>query len=110
MDTDGPFVDRADEERPPDAPDEPTQVWLVERTYSEDEQNMLILVYATTDGRFYNRKERALTSFSGSGPEVTAAIVADPVNLGRVADPDTVERYAREATRMAETHDSDDAI
>jgi hypothetical protein len=44
--------------------EEPVQVWLVERTYSDDEQNMIILTYATTDGERYFRKERALTSFS----------------------------------------------
>ena len=48
------------------------RVWLVERTYSDDEQNIIILTYATTDGKQYFRKERALTSFSG-GRETTAA-------------------------------------
>jgi len=34
------------------------RVWLVERTYSDDEQNVIILTYATTDGTRYFRKER----------------------------------------------------
>jgi hypothetical protein len=85
------------------------QVWLVERTYSDDEQNLIILTYATTDGAQYFRKERALTSFTDTR-ETTAAVEADPGNLGTVKDPDLRERYATEAQRMAEKHDPDDPI
>ena len=87
----------------------PVRVWLVERTYSDDEQNLIILEYATPDGERYLRKERALTSFTDVRP-VRAAVEAPPGNLGDVADPETRERYAREATRMRETHDPDDEV
>jgi len=87
---------------------EPKRVWLVERTYSDDEQNIIILVYATTDGKQYLRKERALTSF-GDHRDTTAAIDADPENLGRV-DPDDQEQYASEAQRMAADHEPEDCI
>lgn len=63
------------------------RVWLVERTYSDDEQNLIILTYATTDGEQYFRKERALTSF-GDERDTTAAVDAAPDNLGSVTDPD----------------------
>jgi len=79
---------------------ETVRVWLVDRTYSDDEQNIIILVYATPDGRRYFRKERALTSFSGGGRETT----------GTVEDDETRERYADAAGRMAESHDPDDAV
>lgn len=92
-----------------DAADEIVRVWLVERTYSDDEQNLIILVYATPDGERYLRKERALTSFSDVRP-TTAAIDADPGNLGRVDDPETREWYAEEASRMAADHDPDDTV
>lgn len=85
------------------------RVWLVERTYSDDEQNLIILTYATTDGERYFRKERALTSFTDVR-DTTAAIDADTDNLGSVEDPDQRERYATEARRMAEVHDPDDVI
>jgi len=85
------------------------RVWLVERTYSDDEQNLIILTYATIDGERYFRKERALTSFSDVR-DTTAAVDADPENLGRVDDADLQAQYAAEATRMAETHDPDDVI
>jgi len=39
-----------------DADAKPIRMWLVERTYSDDEQNMVILTYATTDGERYFRK------------------------------------------------------
>jgi hypothetical protein len=90
--------------------DDTVQVWLVERTYSDDEQNLIILTYATPDGEREFRKERALQSFSGPSRETTAAVAVDPDNLGDVSDPDTRERYAREASRMADEHDPDDAI
>ncbi len=85
------------------------RVWLVERTFSDDEQNIVILVYATPDGERYLRKERALTSFTGPERETTAAIRAEPSNLGTTPDDDR-ERYAAEASRMAAAHDPDDAV
>jgi hypothetical protein len=85
------------------------RVWLVERTYSDDEQNLIILVYATPDGERYLRKERALTSFSDVRP-TTAAIDADPENLGRVDDAETREWYEEEASRMAADHEPMDTI
>jgi hypothetical protein len=70
----------------------------------------VILIYATPDGERYLRKERALTSFTAPGPETTAAVDAEPHNLGTVEDPETRERYATEASRMAAAHDPDDAV
>lgn len=88
---------------------EPVRMWLVERTYSDDEQNMVILTYATIDGDRYFRKERALTSFSDVR-DTTAAVDADPANVGTVDDPADRERFATEAERMARVHDPDDVI
>ncbi|WP_137291398.1 hypothetical protein [Natronorubrum halophilum] len=85
------------------------RVWLVERTYSDDEQNLIILTYATPDGDRYFRKERALTSFTDAR-DTTAAIDADPDNLGSVDDADLQSQYAAEARRMVDTHDPDDVI
>lgn len=94
-----------------DAPteDDPVRVWLVERTYSDDEQNLIILVYATPDGERYHRRERALTSFSDERA-TSAALDVSPGDLGAVDDEDLTERYATEAERMAATHDPDDPI
>jgi hypothetical protein len=85
------------------------RVWLVERTYSDDEQNLIILTYATPDGERYFRKERALTSFSDVR-DTTAAVDAAPENLGAVDDPDLRAQYAAEAKRMRDIHDPDDVI
>lgn len=89
--------------------EESVQVWLVERTYSDDEQNLIVLTYATPDGEQYFRKERALTSFSDHR-ETTAAVEAEPNNLGTVEEPDLREQYAVEAQRMADIHDPGDLI
>lgn len=86
------------------------RVWLVERTYSDDEQNLIILTYATLDGEQYFRKERALTSFTGAKRETTAAVSVDPSNLGAVDDPALQQQYATEAQRMADAHSPDDPI
>ncbi len=85
------------------------RVWLVERTYSDDEQNVIILTYATTDGKRYFRKERALTSFEDVR-DTTAAIDSAPEDLGDVSEPERRVQYATEARRMASEHDPDDAI
>jgi hypothetical protein len=84
------------------------RVWLVERTYSDDEQNIVILVYATPDGERYLRKERALTSF-GDRRDTTAALDAEPKNLGKT-DEEKRKQYAAEAERMAAQHDPADLI
>jgi hypothetical protein len=86
------------------------RTWLVERTFSDDEQNLIILVYATPDGERYHRKERALTSFTGAARDTSAAQDVPSENLGDVTDPNTRERYASEATRMAAKHDPDDTV
>jgi hypothetical protein len=88
---------------------EGVRVWLVERTYSDDEQNVIVLTYATPDGRRSLRKERALTSFDDVR-ETTAAVTALPRNLGAVDDPDLRERYAAEARRISERHEPDEPI
>jgi len=89
--------------------DDAVQVWLVERTYSDDEQNLIILTYATLDGTRDYRRERALTT-SSDARETTAAVDVEPGNLGTVEDPDRREQYAAEARRMAEEHDPGDTI
>ena len=93
-----------------DAPADAVRVWLVERTYSDDEQNLIILTYAPPDGERYFRKERALTSFTGDARPTTAALDVDPGNLGEVTEPERRRQYAGEAQRMAESHDPDDPI
>lgn len=86
------------------------RVWLVERTYSDDEQNLIVLTYATPDGERDFRKERALTSFTGDRRETEVSLDVDPSNLGPVEDAETREYYAAEAERMAADHDPDDVL
>lgn len=86
------------------------RVWLVERTYSDDELNLIILVYATPDGRREFRKERALPSFSGPSRETPVSLEVDPDNLAAVDDPASRERYAHEVDRVRETRGPDDAL
>ena len=102
---DGSRGDTGSEERG----DERVRVWLVERTYSDDEQNIIILTYATPDGSRYLRKERALTSFDDVRP-TTAAVDARTTSLGEVTDPYTRVRYANEARRIRDSNDPDDPV
>lgn len=95
----------SDESEPDDV-----RVWLVERTYGDDELNLIILVYATEDGRRYHRRERALTSFTGPARETRAGLLVSTDALGSVDDPATRERYADEASRMARRHDPGDSV
>lgn len=88
---------------------ESVEVWLVERSFSDDEQNIIIHIYATPDGARYHRAERALTSFTDAR-DTTAAVEVAPRNLGTVQDPSIREQYATEAKRMRAAHDPDDAI
>lgn len=92
------------------AAEDAARVWLVERTYGDDEQNMIILTYATPDGTRDFRKERALTSFTGDHRETSVSLAVDPDNLGSVDDAETRARYASEVERMREQHDPDDSL
>lgn len=85
------------------------RVWLVERSYSDDKPNLIILVYATPDGDRYFRKERALTGFTDARG-TTAARDVDPDDLGSVDEETLQQQYAAEATRMANVHDPDDPM
>lgn len=88
---------------------ETERVWLVERTYSDDEQNIIILVYATPDGSKYLRKERSLTSF-GDVRDTTAAVDAKAGSLGAVDDAEQRDEYAAEVERTREQYAPDEAI
>ncbi len=87
----------------------PVQVWLVERMFAEDKSNLIVLVYATTDGEQYTMKEHAITGISGTHL-TTAAVEVDPDDLDPVGDETVQNQYATEATRMANVHDPDDPI
>lgn len=95
--------------KPGMADDGKVRVWLVERTYSDDEQNLIILEYATIDGERYMRKERALTSFDDVR-ETTAAIDVDPGNVAPVKDDGLRERYAAEAERISQRYEPEESV
>ena len=87
----------------PDTTDDEAQtrrLWMVERTYSSDSPNILVIVYATPDGCEYLQQERAHHGFARSAPTVTAAIDA----------PAERDRYATEAEWMREHHDPEDSV
>jgi len=83
------------------------QLWLVERTYTD--KGLVSLVYATTDGERSLHKQRSMNMLR-QGADVTAATEADPADLESVEDAETRERYASEATKMADQHDPDEAV
>ena len=83
------------------------RLWLVERTYTD--KGLVSLLYATTDGERSLHKQRSMNMLR-QGADVTAAVEAGPENLESVDDAETRERYADEATRMADQHDPDDAV
>jgi len=89
---------------------ETQRVWMVERTFSADAPHILVIVYATPDGKQYLQKEHAYNRFSGTAPEVTAALEVAPEKLATVDDAERRDRYATEATRMRERHDPADIV
>jgi hypothetical protein len=83
------------------------RLWLVDRTYTD--KGLVSLVYATTDGERSLHKQRSMNMLQ-QGADVTAAVEADPEDLKSVDDAETRERYADEATRMADQHGPDEAV
>jgi hypothetical protein len=82
------------------------RLWLAERTYTD--RDLVVLVYATPDGKRQRRKELSSTMLRRT--TVTAAIEADADDLESVDDPATRERYATEIERVRKKHDPDDPI
>lgn len=74
---------------------ETVSVWLVDKTFSDDEQNLIIATYATEDGTRAYRKELAVTSMGG-GFELSDRAEVAATNLSSVDDPETRSWY-REA-------------
>jgi len=87
-------------------------VWMVERTFSEDSPNIIVVTYATPDGERYFQKEWAYNRFgsASSAPVVTAAKTVGAEQLSAVEDAELVERYRAEAERMRARHDPDDSV
>lgn len=83
------------------------RTWLVERSYGNDE-DLVTLVYATADGTQQLTKQ--LSHRMLMDKEITAGREIPKERLESVSDEETVERYREEATRMAETHDPDEAV
>jgi hypothetical protein len=97
--------------------DDRVRVWLVERTYSDGEQNTLVLVYATPDGRRYHRKERAVPGVASGVPGTLASVAVDPDQLGGVTDqlggvtdPEERAYYADAVARTRENYEPDEAV
>lgn len=83
-----------------------TTVWLVDRQF--DSKGLVRLTYATEDGEQIHTKELAEQRLV-TGGGVTAARDVSESALG-ATPPDEVDRFAREATRMAAEHDPDDDV
>jgi len=81
-------------------------VWLVERDYND--KGLVTLVYATPDGERAVQQHKSSNMLSKQG--VTAATEIDPARLRPVEDDDRRERYATEASRVADRNDPDDEI
>ncbi|KAB1187153.1 MULTISPECIES: hypothetical protein [Haloferax] len=88
--------------------DDTAQLWLVERSY--DDRDLIVLIYATTDGEYELRKELAAAVMHQRRMATTAAIEAPTENLEPVTDDDLRERYAAEATKMSESHEPGDEV
>jgi hypothetical protein len=84
-----------------------TRVWLVERSYGSDE-NLVTLVYATTDGERHLKKQLSHSMLRRK--TITAARTVEDDRLEVVLDDELRERYATEATRMADSNDPDEPV
>ena len=86
--------------------EETRRVWLVDRQ-SRDER-LVTLTYATPDGEQSLTRERSMHLLRRQ--PATAAVEVEEGDLQSVEDEATRERYADEATRMADRHDPDDEV
>ena len=87
--------------------DSSVRCWLVERTF--DDRNLVTTVYATRDGRQFQKQTRSEMALRRGSP-VTAAVSIPEEDLEQTPDEETRERYATEADRVASEYDPDDPI
>ncbi|MFB6138226.1 MAG: hypothetical protein ABEJ42_07820 [Halobacteriaceae archaeon] len=87
---------------------EAVRVWLAERTYSDDEQNVVILEYATPEGDRYLRKE--LAAGAALDRPTPVSITVDPDRLAPVQNEAVRERYAATVAETRADHDVDDTL
>jgi len=85
------------------------RVWLVQRAYSEEVQNMLELVYATPDGSRMLHLQKMLST-PRQADEITAARDVPSEKLEPVREEGEVSRYKREAERMKEKYEPDETV
>jgi len=81
------------------------RLWLVDREF--DSKGLVRLRYATEDGEQVYLKELAEAQLFRRG--VTVAVDVD-VEKVKPTDPDDVDRFATEASRMTAEHDPDDEV
>ena len=81
------------------------QCWLVERDFYDED--LVTLVYATPDGRRHITQQRSQALLMQG--QVTAAISVEADRLEPTPEEDR-DRYASEASRMAETYDPDEEV
>jgi hypothetical protein len=86
---------------------EAVRVWLVDRAV--DNRDLVTLTYATPDGERAFERVLALAVLNQGGG-VTAARTVDAERLDPVEAADRRERYAEEATRMADQHAPEDTV
>lgn len=82
------------------------RLWLVDRESRDD--RLISLTYATTDGEHSVTRERSIHLLRKR--PATAAVNVDRDDLQGVDDQETQERFAEEASRMADRHDPDDEV
>lgn len=84
---------------------ETERLWLVEREYTD--KGLVTLVYASTDGT--RHLQRQLSERMMMRSEVTAGQDVETDRLEPTPESER-ERYAAEASRMAEKYDPEDAV
>lgn len=87
--------------------EETVRCWLVERSSFGDER-MVTLIYAPPDGDRHVKQQLSPNLLRRK--RVTAATDVEPERLEPVEDGETRERYATEASRMAEHHDPGEEV
>ena len=85
------------------------RVWLVERTFSRDIGNMVMLTYATENGERFMMKEKAVSN-PEDADSIPCSVEVEESRLSEVPETDMKERYEREAERLMEEKSPDSYI
>lgn len=81
------------------------EMWLVERTYSDDELNILILEYTTLDGERLYREEKSISLNSDEFDDIEYRKTVEKSNTVKIENEKVIQKYSELAKESKKNYE-----